>query len=259
MNGEILKEEGYDKRADYDIRFEERSEYNRVKNELRNRMNQLPQFNVPYSSKNNATASGNHGSSYDDGLLYEGIYTTSGQGYCAEMGTYTTSTSDMSNKIKIYNDYILVGSLRHDYVRTSGGWRIYKGGEWAGLTSFYKVNPNTFEMSKYDIMSNQYSGGVNTVTYAMEKGETTFNKHSNNGGEEYNSRLGNSSSNSNSTARQRSGRTKSECGLCGGTGKVISTKGVSFGMEKWCSECGKQVPSNHHHETCPSCKGEGEW
>lgn len=57
----------------------------------------------------------------------------------------------------------------------------------------------------------------------------------------------------------RPARTKEKCTLCDGKGTVVSTKGVSLGMEKWCSECEKQVPSNHHHETCPSCKGEGEW
>ena len=257
MNGEILKEDGWDMRVDYNVRSEERSECNRAKNELRNRMNQLPPFNAPYSFGSNATASGNRGSSYDDGLLYEGIYTESGQGYCIEMGTYVTSTPDMSYKIKIYNDYILVGSTKHNYVRTEGGWRIYKGVGNFGSTPFYKVNPNTFAMSKYTIMPNQYSGGVNTLTFAMEKGEVVFNRNTSNSSGGYNNGMGNT--NSNSTASQRSERTKKECRLCDGKGTVVSTKGVSFGMEKWCSECGKRVPTNHHHETCPSCKGEGKW
>lgn len=54
-------------------------------------------------------------------------------------------------------------------------------------------------------------------------------------------------------------QTQHKCGLCNGTGRVINTDGVSFGNTKWCSECGKTVPDNHYHTTCPSCKGKGYW
>ncbi len=51
-----------------------------------------------------------------------------------------------------------------------------------------------------------------------------------------------------------------KCGLCGGSGRVATTDGVpSFGNTKYCSECGKTVPDNHYHTTCPSCKGKGWW
>ena len=51
-----------------------------------------------------------------------------------------------------------------------------------------------------------------------------------------------------------------QCGLCGGSGRVATTDGVpSFGNTKYCSECGKTVPDNHYHTTCPSCKGKGWW
>lgn len=51
-----------------------------------------------------------------------------------------------------------------------------------------------------------------------------------------------------------------QCGLCGGSGRVSTTDGVpSFGNTKYCSECGKTVPDNHYHTTCPSCKGKGWW
>ena len=54
-------------------------------------------------------------------------------------------------------------------------------------------------------------------------------------------------------------RTKNKCTLCDGKGTVVSSSGASFGQDKWCSECGKRVPSDHYHGTCPSCKGKGEW
>lgn len=50
-----------------------------------------------------------------------------------------------------------------------------------------------------------------------------------------------------------------QCGLCGGTGKVIKTDGTSFGNTKYCDECGKIVPDSHYHTICPSCKGKGYW
>ena len=66
--------------------------------------------------------------------------------------------------------------------------------------------------------------------------------------------VGISGSNTHST------RTPKTCGACGGKGWIASTRGVaSFGLEKWCSECGKTVPSSHYHETCPSCNGKGVW
>lgn len=68
MNGEILKEEGYNQRVDYNIRSEERREYNNAKNELKNRINQLPKFNAPYSSGSSATGSGSHG--YSDNSIH---------------------------------------------------------------------------------------------------------------------------------------------------------------------------------------------
>lgn len=55
-------------------------------------------------------------------------------------------------------------------------------------------------------------------------------------------------------------REKKHCNLCDGTGWIVETKGVaSFGLDKYCSECGKTVPANHYHTKCPSCKGEGQW
>lgn len=67
---------------------------------------------------------------------------------------------------------------------------------------------------------------------------------------QYNNQNSNSSSSS---------RTPKTCGACGGKGWVPDTSGASFGYEKWCGECGRNVPANHYHKTCPSCKGKGSW
>ncbi len=68
-----------------------------------------------------------------------------------------------------------------------------------------------------------------------------------------------SSSHNSSSTRSRSTRT---CGACDGKGWIPNnTRVPSFGSSqtKWCSDCNKTVPINHYHETCPSCKGKGEW
>lgn len=50
-----------------------------------------------------------------------------------------------------------------------------------------------------------------------------------------------------------------QCGLCGGSGEVIETNGLSFGNNKYCDKCKKTVPDYHYHTICPSCKGKGYW
>lgn len=65
---------------------------------------------------------------------------------------------------------------------------------------------------------------------------------------------------SNEAGTVRPSRKKKTCGACDGNGWIPETKGVaSYGLNKWCEDCDKKVPSNHYHATCPSCKGEGEW
>ena len=70
----------------------------------------------------------------------------------------------------------------------------------------------------------------------------------------------NSSSTSSSSTSNEYKRTKKTCRACNGKGWVPETKGVpSFGNSKWCSDCGREVPSSHYHATCPSCNGAGKW
>ena len=65
-----------------------------------------------------------------------------------------------------------------------------------------------------------------------------------------------SSTSSGATSHTRVAKT---CAACSGTGRIIEYKTASFGLEKYCAECKKTVPSNHYHVTCPSCKGQGKW
>ena len=49
-----------------------------------------------------------------------------------------------------------------------------------------------------------------------------------------------------------------KCGVCGGKGYTIEYAST-FGLndEKYCSECGKNVPAGHYHQTCTYCGGDG--
>lgn len=70
-----------------------------------------------------------------------------------------------------------------------------------------------------------------------------------------------SSSSSTSTGSTTGGTTTKthKCGLCGGSGRTVKTDGLSFGNNKYCSECGKTVGDYHYHSKCESCGGKGYW
>lgn len=45
------------------------------------------------------------------------------------------------------------------------------------------------------------------------------------------------------------------CTYCHGTGKTMVF--VSFNRDRYCSECGRELPPPD--DTCPHCEGTGEW
>ncbi|MBQ5663179.1 MAG: hypothetical protein IIV19_01975 [Bacteroidaceae bacterium] len=196
------------------------------------------------SSSNTSTqAKTQNTTSSSDGLLYEGLYTISDQGYCAEMGGYTNALgSGQVVNVKIYKDSIFVWGTKCEYLRTSGGWNIYQGTISNFGNEYYKVNLQNFAMSKYCIAYNQFTGGTNTWTYAMAKGETTFAIQSNGNHSSYS---GNSSSSSTSSTSSRTTSTSSrkqdcrsikdnpkytcgntgKCGMCNGDGLMDGSFG----------------------------------
>ncbi len=64
-----------------------------------------------------------------------------------------------------------------------------------------------------------------------------------------------STSSASSASSSSSGQ---KCGVCGGKGYTIEYAST-FGLndEKYCSECGKNVPAGHYHQTCTYCGGDG--
>lgn len=73
---------------------------------------------------------------------------------------------------------------------------------------------------------------------------------------------GNAVTNTNQSSSGSSlSRTKKRtCSMCHGRGWIAGTSGVSFDSSTsyYCKECGREVPSSHTHDTCPSCRGEKE-
>lgn len=124
--------------------------------------------------------------------MYSDFYTKSSQGYIAELGQYTNGgLDDFQVSVDIYNDYIKVLSSRHNYIETSGEWRIYGGNDTGfGSIEYYYVNPSTYNMKCVVQSFNSFTGSYMNTTYAMAKGDVIFQK-------QYNSNSGYSSGESN--------------------------------------------------------------
>lgn len=214
------------------------------------------QSNINLANSNNTNNTNSSSESISDGLLYEGIYTISSQGYCAELGGYNQAVgADQRVNIKIYNDYILVDGSRHDYVSSSGNWRIYGGLENFGSTFYYKVNPDNFNMSYYFTSYNNFTGQINTTTHAMAKGETTFNKYSNNNNLYNNDNSSNDNISTDYDQRKKDILNKTvgeDCTYCKGTGKCPACDGTKtahgFGNSYKCTNC-------NSNGDCPVCNG----
>lgn len=56
-----------------------------------------------------------------------------------------------------------------------------------------------------------------------------------------------------------SGGRKKRCSLCNGKGWISGSKTTTYGNlgTTWCEECGREVPTSHSHDRCPSCGGTG--
>ena len=199
-------------------------------------------------SSSSSSSYSSSSSSSDDGLLYEGVYTRSSQGYCPQTGLYTDAIGPgFQLHIKIYDSYIIVIGTRCEYVRTSGGWKIYEGNTMFGGTEYYKVNPNNYEMSYYTYSSNPYTGGGITLVYEMKKGDAVFDIRQNNTntyGSGYNS--GSSSSGSNHN-RSTSTSNQKICNLCHGTGTCETCAGKHRYLN----------PYTNKYVTCPNCGPDG--
>lgn len=199
-------------------------------------------------SSSSSSSYSSSSSSSDDGLLYEGVYTRSSQGYCPQTGRYTNAIGPgFQLRIKIYDSYIIVVGTKCKYVRTSGGWKIYEGNTMFGGTEYYKVNPNNFEMSYYTYTPNPYTGGGETYVYEMKKGDAVFDIRQNN--TNFNGNGYTSGNNGSGSYNNRSTSTSQQkiCNLCHGTGTCETCAGKHRYLN----------PYTNKYITCPNCGPDG--
>ena len=103
------------------------------------------------------------------------------------------------------------------------------------------------------------STGRQTCIVCGGTGQTMNYGSSNSGSHIHNHSVPNQGTTNSKTSFSGTSKTLKTCGLCNGKGWILETKGVaSFGNEKWCDQCKKNVPANHYHATCPSCQGTGK-
>lgn len=51
---------------------------------------------------------------------------------------------------------------------------------------------------------------------------------------------------------------RTQCGCCGGTGRVEKDDAISLGFQKkYCNECRREVFASHYHAPCNCCNGRG--
>ena len=68
----------------------------------------------------------------------------------------------------------------------------------------------------------------------------------------------NNTSSGSSSSSSVASSSKRKCGFCGGRGwNVEYTAGFGLAKPEYCSQCGKEMMSNHYHATCQHCKGTG--
>lgn len=180
--------------------------------------------------------------------LYSAIYTTSETGY-SSMGQPINNIA-ITEEVKFFDDYIMVGPLYCKYLRTSGNWKIYQGmsGGFGVMSNqdFYYVNSN-YEMKKVSETVGPYM--METFTYAMTRGENTYT-----GGSDRNNYSGHSNGSSNRSGNTRSysnQNTEHNCGTCKGTKKCIVCKG----NKKLHRSLGGK--NGDYYIDCSSCNGSG--
>lgn len=199
------------------------------------------------SSSRTSSSSSTTSSSSNKGLLYSGTYTQSPQGYCQETGQYTESMGPgFVLSVEIYDSYITINGSRCEHTSTSGSWKTFKGNEMYGVTQYYKVNYNNFEMSSYMISLNPYTGGYNTFVYQMKKGEASFDIHhnnttTNNGGYSIGGNRGGGINKGGTTTY------KKDCYMCHGSGKCRTCNGRHRYLNRLTNK----------YITCPNCGPDG--
>ena len=199
-------------------------------------------------------------------------------------GQFITFTSDICFESNNHGVGVNHGTLRRNSLYSNSEYSTYQGSSYWGKNTTFKFNSDksvlNVVLENGDVYVYKHAtapAGQETCSLIREKAPSDNN---NNGGfvggfppqpiyypdqpytvpQQGGIDIGTNGSNSNTESNTVSQPKRHQCGLCGGSGRVVETKGVpSFGNTKWCRECGKYVPDNHYHTLCPSCKGKGWW
>ena len=186
----------------------------------------------------------------NNGLLYKGIYTISGQARSQTTGGYTgIAAQDLVTEIEIYNDSIIVGFEKCKYSRSTNTERVYESSDfgWYGNTSYnsYYVDEN-FNIRKVNTFSTQF--GTEWFEYQVSKGRCTMPNN-------YQGQTTTSYETQRTPVRQRCRvcqRNPGVCYVCNGKREIPASVNYSTGeaiMGK-CRSC-------NNTGICSACGGDG--
>lgn len=102
--------------------------------------------------------------------------------------------------------------------------------------------------------------GAAAMTYSAISAPKNSNNSSSSvpSGGSYSSSSSSSSGYSSTSSNGSTTSSKSRCGLCSGKGSYVEyTSNYGVSKTEYCSECGKNMMSNHYHKTCTLCHGKG--
>ena len=173
------------------------------------------------SSSSRASSSSSRSSSTSGGLIAEGTYTISSQGWSQTTGMATgVAGPDYTVKVGFYDDHITVDGFIYKYSGMESGWKKYTGNEisFGNMSSitFYYVD-SWYNMRKVDRSTASFGmmgGMTDWFTYRMEKGKVVIPDAPSG----YGNGSGYGSGSSGSTSGSYSTH---ECSLCHGTGRIV--------------------------------------
>lgn len=204
-----------------------------------------------------SSSSGSSSGSDKGKLLYEGMYI----GGPSLLNGMSSPDVIGSVKVEIYENEIHIdcGGGSYYFSGINNGKRKYSIYSNGGKVFADVVVDNSYNLTLYryhpiGTETKQYTRADSSPVNIPQGGY--YGGGDNYGG--YNN--GSSGTNGGNSGNTQTSQPKQhKCGVCGGSGRVVKTDGPSFGNTKYCSECGRTVPDNHYHTTCPSCKGKGWW
>ena len=188
---------------------------------------------------------------YEEGLLYKGFYTISGQSQFMSSGEYSIPQDDIVTEISIYDNHIEIFGHTITFECMNGSYRVYEGSTTGFLERFF-VSPS------YDIYEmTELLGpfGSEWVKTDMVKGDCTLPK-------QYPHNNTDLTSVSNHNAGKVVNEITQKCPYCTNGRIVKETPIPYYGYEprdKKCEECGILYKSttNHYHTDCDNCQGHG--